>query len=142
VSRKTLQSILLSAALACLCLLPKGLGAGEEANSLSLTARAMGCDLRTVQDIKALNLACSLSWVLMRLCAVSDAKPSQLMDERATRSWGEVCALHGQAWAALVQDVTQRKRTYGLALEASSLRQILRSSSNHPEKLRIPANVQ
>jgi hypothetical protein len=116
-----------------LCASPQVLEAHTAENSLTLTAQAMACDVQTVKDVKALNLDCTLSWILMRLCATSDAKVARILDERATRSWGEVCALHGRSWGDLVQEVLQRKRAFGLSVEPSSNLKTLRSASNHPD---------
>jgi hypothetical protein len=107
----------------------------RRANSLTVTAQAMGCSVATAQAVKGLDLSCSLSWLLMRLCAVSNAKPSALLEERATLSWGEVCALHGQTWAGLVRDVQARQKAFGLVIEAGTARQYQRSGSNHPDAL-------
>lgn len=129
------------ALLAALCL-PPALGVSaplRHSNGVALTAKAMGCDAATVRAVKALDLGCSLSWVLMRLCALSGAKPSELIGDRATRSWGEVCALHGQDWAALARDVTRRERAFGLVIEPNSQAQVLRSSSNRPDQMGLPA---
>lgn len=130
---KTFVSMMFFLLVALFGSLPQGLRAHTGVNSLTLTAQAMGCDVKTVQDIQAMDLDCTLAWILMRLCATSDAQASRLMDERGSRSWGEVCALHGKDWGSLVQEVIQRKRAFGLVLEATSNRKALRSASNHPD---------
>jgi hypothetical protein len=82
-----------------------------------------------------LNFSCTLSWILMRLCATTGVAPQTLLNDRATLSWGEVCRKHGKSWGELVIDVQQRQIAAHLTIEPARMASLLRSSSNHPESV-------
>jgi hypothetical protein len=103
-------------------------------NSLTQVARTLGVPPATVIDINSLGLDARLSWILMLVSARAHVSGARLMEERASRSWGEVVALHGEDWVLLNDEIRRWLRTGSLVSEPPSRRQVWRSSSNKPGK--------
>lgn len=101
-------------------------------NSLTQVAKSLGVPLVVVKDVHALDLDPTLSWILMKVSARGKVSGAQMMVDRATRSWGEVAALHGQDWVKLNQEIREQLRAGNLSAESPTARQIFRTASNKP----------
>lgn len=98
-------------------------------------AAAFGASESAVREAYRLNLAETLTWTLVYLSGRCACSPAQMMEERKTRSWGEVAQAHGIAWGELVEELERRAEAAGLSPNAPTLTQELRTASNDPDKL-------
>lgn len=85
-----------------------------EAVSADTVAAAFGGTPAQVRGLRRLGLPENLVWVLQRVLQACACSPADLGRQRATRSWGEVAALHGLDWPALMADVEARQIAAGL----------------------------
>jgi hypothetical protein len=106
---------------------------------LAKVAAALGAEEAVVREAYAWNLAERLTYTLIRLSALCSCPVSQLMEERKTRSWGELSGLHGMDWGRLMDELDQRVEAAGLGFAAPSVEQEKRGGANDPASLSAKA---
>lgn len=99
-------------------------------NPASIVAAALGCTAQTVEDVRQLNLETQTSYFIMRLTVYCGCHASDIMQQRLTMGWDDICAFYGVDWKTFITDVDGR--IAGLLPEPITVNQILRADANDP----------
>jgi hypothetical protein len=81
------------------------LGEPRSASSPVQLSTALGVPVAQVEDAYNFNLDERLTWAVLRLAAHCGCHPSQILQMRETRSWGQIAIEVGTTWAVIQSEL-------------------------------------